>query len=193
MTDRSIAIIGAVVLVILALTALQLTRGGRGGGVLAYKRFEGLVSGAPQNLRVETNAINSDGWFRREYTCDGPDKTPNVVVKGIPSQAKAVALIMYDPDAPIGTFIHWLAVAPAKGGEIAFPTSNMVEGKNDFRRIGYGGPCPPRGHGPHRYYILVLALDKDPRLSRGFTLNALLQQAKGHVISWGYTMGRYQR
>ena len=161
--------------------------------MLADERFESLVSGAPQGLQVYTNAVNSDGWFKREYTCDGPDRTPHVVVKGIPSQAKAVAIIMYDPDAPIGTFIHWLAVAPAKGDEITFPTNNMIEGKNNFRRIGYGGPCPPRGHGPHRYYLLVVALDKNSSLHRGFSLNELLSSVKDNVVSWGYTVGRYQR
>jgi len=187
-------ILAVVLIIAIIASACILLYGHRGaGGMLADKRFDDLVSGIPKELQVETSAIGPDGWFKKEYTCDGPDKTPKVLVKGVPDGAKAVAVIMYDPDAPIGTFIHWLAVAPAKGGEITFPTSGMVEGKNDFRRIGYGGPCPPRGHGPHRYYILALALDKDPGLSRGFTLDALLQQAKGHVISWGYTMGRYQR
>ena len=187
-------ILTIVLIIAIIASACILLHGHKGaGGMLVDKRFENLVSGIPQGLQVETNAIGPDGWFKKEYTCDGPDRTPQVVVKGVPEGAKAVALIMYDPDAPIGTFIHWLAVAPASEEEVVFPSNSVVNGVNDFRRIGYGGPCPPRGHGPHRYYILALALDKDPKLASGFTLNELFEQAKGHVVSWGYTMGRYQR
>jgi len=164
-----------------------------GGGELADPRMEALVKGAPRTLEVSVDAIGSDGRFLPEYTCDGADKPPRVTVRGVPENARAVALIMYDPDAPIGTFIHWLLVAKASGGEIVLTSGSGVEGRNDFRRTGYGGPCPPRGHGEHRYYFLVLALDDEPNLQPGFTLKDLEKAVKGHVIAWGYTVGRYSR
>jgi len=161
---------------------------------LADPRMEELVSSAPQALRVSVEGLDSLGArFPVEHTCDGPDRAPRVRVEGIPAGARAVALIMYDPDAPIGTFIHWLAVQPVEGGEAVFPSPGAVEGRNDFRRTGYGGPCPPRGHGVHRYYFLVLALGEVPGLRRGFSLRDLLRAARGRVLAWGYWMGTYSR
>ena len=155
--------------------------------------MEALVSGAPMGLRVSVQGV-VDGWFQREYTCDGGDRVPRVVVEGVPVEARAVALIVYDTDAPLGTFVHWLAVAPHDGGSrVVFPSPGAVEGRNDFGRVGYGGPCPPRGHGAHRYFFLAVALDGDPGVPRGFGLDDLLSRARGHVVSWGYAVGRYKR
>ncbi|MEB2837091.1 MAG: YbhB/YbcL family Raf kinase inhibitor-like protein [Desulfurococcales archaeon] len=184
-----------IVLVALLVVGMALAWASRqrgGGGVLVDKRFEDLVSGAPESLRVSVEGIGADGRIAVEYTCDGPDRAPRVEVSGVPADAKSVALIMYDPDAPLGTFIHWLAYQPA-APTVSFPSPNAVEGRNDFRRIGYGGPCPPPGHGPHRYFFLVLALDRDPGLSRGYTLNQLLNTIRGHALAWGYAMGTYSR
>ncbi len=182
------------VIVIGALIGLWLhsKRGGGVGGVLVDRRFEDLVAGAPQNLGVKVEGIKANGRIAVEYTCDGADRPPKVEVSGVPADAKSVALIMYDPDAPIGTFIHWLAYQPA-APTVSFPSPASVEGRNDFGRIGYGGPCPPRGHGEHRYFILALALDRDPGLGRGFTADQLLASARGHVAAWGYAMGTYSR
>ena len=188
-------VLAAAILVVAVLGVLGLTlhrNRGVGGVALVDPRMEALVEGAPESLRVGVSGI-VDGWFEREYTCDGGDRVPRVVVEGVPSSARAVALIVYDPDAPRGTFIHWLAVAPAGGDTVVFPSEGMVEGRNDFGRIGYGGPCPPRGHGPHRYFFLALALDRDPGLARGFRLGQLVDAVRGHVLAWGYSMGRYER
>jgi Raf kinase inhibitor-like YbhB/YbcL family protein len=168
-------------------------KSGGASGLLVDRRFEELVSGAPQSLTVEADGIRGGSRFPVEYTCDGADRAPSVVVSGIPEGAAAVALVMYDPDAPLGTFIHWLAVEKPGGGRAVFPSPAAVEGRNDFGRIGYGGPCPPRGHGEHRYFLLALALDRDPGLGRGFRLGDLLAAARGNVVAWGYTMGTYSR
>ena len=168
------------------------SRGGGVGGVLVDRRFEDLVAGAPESLGVKVEGIGGDGRIAVEYTCDGADRAPRVEVSGVPANAKSVVLIMYDPDAPIGTFIHWLAYQPA-APTTTFPSPAAVEGRNDFRRIGYGGPCPPPGHGSHRYFFLALAVDRDPGLSRGYTLSQLLNAVRGHVLAWGYSMGTYSR
>ena len=159
---------------------------------LADPHIESLVRGLPSTLRVSVDGI-AGGWIDTRHTCDRGDKPPTVVVEGVPENAEAVALVMYDPDAPIGTFIHWLAIARAGGQNVTFPWQAIVEGRNDFRRIGYGGPCPPRGHGPHRYFFLALALDRDPGLKRGFTLRDLEDAVRGSIIAWGYNMGKYER
>ena len=162
--------------------------------MLADKRMEEIVEGVQESLKVSVEGLPSRGSkFPVEMTCDGLDRAPRVSIAGLPSDAKSVALIMYDPDAPAGTFIHWLAVQPSPGWEAYFPSERALEGRNDFGRLGYGGPCPPRGHGEHRYFFLALALDVEPKLSRGFTLEDLLYEAKGHVTAWGYAMGTYSR
>ncbi len=192
-----VVVVAVAVLALAAAVGLWASRGGGGGvaaGGLVDSRFEGLVSGAPESLRVEVEGLEGVGSrIPREYTCDGPDRAPEVRVSGVPGGAAAVALVMYDPDAPLGTFIHWLAVARASGGSAVFPRDAVVEGLNDFGRLGYGGPCPPRGHGSHRYFFLALALDRDPGLPRGFRVDSLLNAARGHVLAWGYAMGTYSR
>ena len=159
---------------------------------LADPHIESLVIGVPPTLKVSIDGI-TNGWINTSHTCDGEDKPPTIVVERVPKNARAVALVMYDPDAPIGTFIHWLAIAQASGQAVIFPGQAKVEGRNDFRRIGYGGPCPPKRHGPHRYFFLALALDRDPGLKRGFTLTDFENAVRGRIVAWGYSMGRYER
>ena len=172
------------------LLALMLPRGG--GGVLVDERFEDLVSGAPMKLSVRVEGIGPDGFIGREYTCDGENRIPRVTVQGVPAGASSIALIVYDPDAPYGTFIHWLAIAPANT-TVELPGEAKAHGRNDFGSIGYGGPCPPRGHGAHRYFFLAVAVDKDLDLKNGFTLEDLLREARGHVVAYGYSVGKYSR
>ena len=127
--------------------------------------------------------------------------SPPLRWSGAPPGTKSFALIAYDPDAPGGTFVHWVLYdIPAGRAELpeAVPRSERVEGVglqglNDFGRVGYGGPCPPPGHGPHRYFILALALERAPRLPPGFTLEQLLGAARGRVVAWGYAVGVYER
>ena len=164
-------------------------------GVLVDPFFEELVAGTPQSLKVKVEGLPDMGSvFPVEYTCDGRDTPPRVTVTGYPGSARSIALVMYDPDAPIGTFIHWLAYNPScEGEECVFPGPGVVEGRNDFGRIGYGGPCPPRGHGAHRYYFLALALGEAPKLGKGYKLRDLARAVRGKILGWGYWMGRYSR
>ncbi len=162
-------------------------------GELADERFSGLVEGLPKSLEVSVEGVGADGFIDPVYTCDGADRPPRVAVTGIPGGVSHVVLIMYDPDAPGGTFIHWLAVEPVRGSQAVFPGLAMVEGLNGFGRLGYGGPCPPRGHGVHRYFFLVLALSGDPQLSPGYRLGDLLDAAKDKLVAWGYSVGKYSR
>jgi Raf kinase inhibitor-like YbhB/YbcL family protein len=134
------------------------------------------------------------------HTCDGEDLSPPLQWSGIPDRAMSLALICDDPDAPAGTWAHWVLYGlPPATTELAegVPASDTLpggarQGINDFRRAGYGGPCPPRGS-PHRYffrlYALEAPLDLPPRASK----QDLLRAMEGHVLGQGELMGTYRR
>ncbi len=136
------------------------------------------------------------------YTCDGDDVSPPLRWSKTPSGTKSYALVMYDPDAPIGTFIHWVIYnIPAAINELpeAVPAEEQIEGLgvqgvNDFGNIGYGGPCPPPGHGEHRYFFALHALDVDKvDLPPRATAAKLIDKIKKHVIGYAVLMGTYSR
>src|SRR6185503_10473075 len=102
-----------------------------------------------------------------------------------------LALIMEDPDAPRGIFVHWLLWDLAPHNSIVEKTHEGISGKNDFGKIGYGGPCPPSG--THRYYFRVFALDNSPDLQTGADKDTLLGAMKGHIIAKGELMGLYSK
>ena len=162
---------------------------------LAYDVAEELVAGAPKTLSVSASLVASPGGFiEKEYTCDRMEKQPQLTIEGLPEDTKSIAVVMYDPDAPMRTFIHWLQIVPHRGGANATITpGDGVMGLNSMGSTDYYPPCPPQGSKPHRYYILVLALDRDPGLPQGFTIDDLKRTAEGHVLAWGYTYGLYSR
>lgn len=130
-------------------------------------------------------------------TCDGEDISPALHWVGEPSGTKSFALIMDDPDAPGGTFNHWLnwdipadVHALLEGSEVAVARSGI----NDFGKRGYGGPCPPKGGGPHRYFFRLFALDTPILgLSKGAKRSALDKTLRKHVLAETQYMGRYER
>ena len=161
---------------------------------LVDDRFISLVHNAPQTIKVSTNAVIEDNRIHIAHTCDGDNIMPIVTASHLPENTKSLALIVYDPDAPRGTFIHWLVVLNDVHGWIyTLLSEKMIEGTNDFGHIDYDGPCPPHGDKPHRYIFLVLALDKNLELERGFTLDDLLSSARNHVIAYGYLIATYSR
>jgi hypothetical protein len=118
----------------------------------------------------------------------------------VPPAAKSLALICDDPDAPMGTWVHWvlydlppdtpgLAEGVPKTRELA---NGAKQGLNDFKLVGYGGPCPPPGK-PHHYFFKLYALDTKPALNPGLTKTDLLKEMNGHIIAEGELMGTYQR
>ncbi|MET1127719.1 MAG: YbhB/YbcL family Raf kinase inhibitor-like protein [Thermoproteota archaeon] len=157
--------------------------------------------GAPRTIEVASPAFEEGERIPPRFTCDGDDVSPRLEWRGTPPEAKSLAIVMYDPDAPGGIFLHWLLydVNPqARDLEEAVPKRSFVEGVgkqaiNDFGRVGYGGPCPPPGP-PHRYVFVVAALDVD---TLGFPGGAsgweVLEAMRGHVIAYGYTFGVYSR
>ncbi len=136
-----------------------------------------------------------------EYTCDGADRSPHLAWSDVPEGTESFVLIMDDPDAPIGTFTHWVVYdIPADVTELTqnvpkVPDWNGIkQGYNDFRRIGYGGPCPPRGHGPHRYFFRLYALNiRTLGLPAGARRREVETRMQGHVLATAEYMGTYER
>jgi Raf kinase inhibitor-like YbhB/YbcL family protein len=133
------------------------------------------------------------GTVPREFTCDGANRFPRLQWNTPPSGTQELAIELLDPDAPGGTFTHWLVygIPPAISGLAAVP-ARAAEGVNDFGRRGYGGPCPQRGPA-HHYHFVVLALDTRLGLAAGATRSELESRASGHVLARGELVATYQR
>ena len=131
----------------------------------------------------------------RRFTCDGEDRSPQLSWQGVPGAAVELALLVEDPDAPGGTFVHWVlwALDPTTTslGQGEVP-AGAQEGRNDFGRTGYAGPCPPRGRA-HRYVFSLLALAQRLSLKPGATAEALRREARGKVLAEGALTGTYGR
>lgn len=144
-----------------------------------------------RNLKVFSTVFSHNGHIPPEYTCDGKDINPPIEVSDIPDGTKTLALIMEDPDAPRGTFDHWIVWNIPPNEAIAEETNPGISGLNDFGKTGYGGPCPPSG--VHRYFFRVFALDVKLDLPAGTDKQALLDAMHGHILATGEIMGLYQR
>lgn len=147
-----------------------------------------------------TSAAFKDGeMIPQKYTCDGADVSPPLHWQGLPDGTRSLTLICDDPDAPMGAWVHWVLYnIPPDAAELPenVPTDRILDngakqGMNDFKRLGYGGPCPPGG--THRYFFKVYALDIEIGLEPGATKAELLKAMEGHVLDEGELMGRYSR
>lgn len=144
-------------------------------------------------MQVISSAFKPGEAIPSIYTCDGMDLSPPLTFKGVSKGAKSLALIVDDPDAPVGTWVHWVVwnMDPSIG-EISQGEEIVGEkGKNDFGRLNYGGPCPPRG--THRYYFKLYALDKRLNLKEGSSKKELEKAMEGHIIEEAQLMGIYSR
>ncbi|MEW6723007.1 MAG: YbhB/YbcL family Raf kinase inhibitor-like protein [Candidatus Micrarchaeota archaeon] len=148
-------------------------------------------------MRLESGAFRMGSAIPKKYACEGENTSPPLNFSDIPPKTKSLALVCDDPDAPMGTFVHWVLwnIRPdMKGiGEGESAKVFCVEGSNDFGRAGYGGPCPPRGHGPHRYFFKLYALDSMLSLNPGATEAELENAMKGHILEKAELMGTYER
>jgi Raf kinase inhibitor-like YbhB/YbcL family protein len=151
-------------------------------------------------MQVSSPAFSDGQAIPANFTADGADKSPELRWGGAPTNTQSFALICEDPDAPRGTWTHWVLFnLPADTPSLPEGVATDKElpgggrqGKNDFGKIGYGGPSPPKGP-PHRYYFKVYALDAKLDLSAGATRKQVLDAMKGHVQAEGQLMGRYGR
>ncbi len=152
------------------------------------------------SLALKTAAFPEGGEIPKKYTCDAADVSPSLSWSGAPAETRAFALLAEDPDAPVGTWTHWVIWnIPAKATALpeGVPKTEVLpdgarQGRNDFKRIGYGGPCPPPGK-PHRYFFRLYALDTTPDVKAGASRTELERAMKGHVLSQAELMGKYGR
>jgi hypothetical protein len=153
-------------------------------------------------LRISSPAFADGGPIPRAHTCDGADLSPPLVWSGLPEATKELALIVEDPDAPRGVFIHWVlyqlppsvSTLPAglpRDAAITQPV-RARQGLNDFQQAGYRGPCPPKGPA-HRYVFKLLALDAELDVPAGASKAVLLKAAEGHILDRATTTGKYGR
>jgi hypothetical protein len=149
---------------------------------------------AMASIQITSTAFQNNGTIPRQYTCDGQDINPPLVIEDCPKGTKSIALICDDPDAPVGIWVHWVIwnifpdVKEIK--ENIVPTGAIV-GVNDFRQNRYGGPCPPSG--THRYFFKVYALDTMLGISPNSTKADLEKAMKGHILGQGELIGLYKR
>ena len=146
-------------------------------------------------MRLTSSAFTNEGIIPARFTCDAEDINPPLSWQDAPAGVRSFALVVDDPDAPLGTWTHWtLWNMPSSAnsiGERQIPPGS-VEGKTSFGRSGWGGPCPPSG--THRYFFRLYALDTTfESLSASTTVSALMNTMKGHVMATAELMGRYQR
>jgi Raf kinase inhibitor-like YbhB/YbcL family protein len=149
-------------------------------------------------FQLFSTAFADGGWIPALHTCEGADLSPALEWSGEPDGTHSFALIVDDPDAPAGTWNHWLLWdIPSKTHNLPHgfkPGTVGVSGRNDFGRIGYGGPCPPKGHGPHRYFFKLYALGVETLGLREGTKRPDLDRAMaGRVLVEAQFMGRFER
>ena len=145
------------------------------------------------NMKLSSSAFEDDEAIPSEYTCDGADVSPPLTFSDVPENTKSFVLIVDDPDAPMGTWVHWLIwnipankTVFSKGENITFS-----QGRNDFGKLDYGGPCPPSG--THRYFFKLYALDTTLELNEGATKKQLESAMAGHILEEAQLMGTYKR
>jgi Raf kinase inhibitor-like YbhB/YbcL family protein len=156
--------------------------------------------GASVSLELSSPAFVQGERIPKEFTADGRNVSPPLKWSAAPEGTKSLALVCDDPDAPMGTWVHWVLYnLPANAQELSqgVPTQNTIangakQGKNSFQKIGYGGPAPPPGK-PHRYFFKLFALDTTLNLDPGADARKVQSAMQGHILGQGELMGQYSR
>ncbi|HEY3249967.1 MAG TPA: YbhB/YbcL family Raf kinase inhibitor-like protein [Ignavibacteria bacterium] len=151
------------------------------------------------NIKIKSAVFEEGGMIPKKYTCDGENISPPLSWADAPDGTKTYALICDDPDAPAGTWVHWVMYnMPANTKELSEAVSakknidnGAIQGINDFRKTGYGGPCPPGG--THRYFFKIYALNTSLDLRGDVTKDQLLSAMSGHILAEGQLMGKYSK
>lgn len=152
------------------------------------------------SLVVKSAAFSAGQPIPKAFTCSGRDQSPRIEVEKMPASARTWLVIVDDPDAPGGTFVHWViwnlparvhGLGPSVATRAELPDGSR-QGQNDFGKLGYGGPCPPPG-APHHYRFRVMALDSSLSLSPGASAADVERAARGHVVAEGTLIGTFRR
>lgn len=152
-----------------------------------------------QTITIESSAFKNGGFIPIQYTCKGKNISPPLSWRNFPKRTASFAIIADDPDAPMGTWVHWVYYnipssvmsLSQKIETVKKPDVGGFQGTNDFHKIGYGGPCPPSG--THRYFFKIYALDIKLSLASGATKKALLKAMEGHILLEGSLMGKFSK
>jgi len=144
-----------------------------------------------KELKVTSPTFQNNGFIPRKYTCDGADVNPPLNIEGLPEGTKSLVLVVDDPDAPRGTWDHWVVWNIPPTQKIEEDSVPGTEGINDSRRHSYGGPCPPSG--THRYFFKIYALDTRLDLSSNSRKRDAERVMTGHVLAKGEIVGLYSR
>jgi Raf kinase inhibitor-like YbhB/YbcL family protein len=158
-------------------------------------------SSMKKTLTVTSRSFKQAERLSQNYTCDGANISPHIAWSAVPAETKTVAVICDDPDAPAGTWIHWVIynLQPTKKELPEAVSASKIAalggllGKNSFGAIGFGGACPPVGHGVHHYFFKVYALDMLLPLAQGATSVQVEAAMQGHILAQGELMGTYSR
>lgn len=152
---------------------------------------------------VVSSVFKDKEFIPKKYTCEGQDVNPELVISNIPDGAKTIAIICDDPDAPIGTFVHWvLWNYPVNGPIVNIPEAlpkveklqnGAMQGYNDFGKVGYNGPCPPKGHGVHHYHFKIYAVNTLIELKGKVTKKELEKALSGRILAQAEIVGLYER
>ena len=169
--------------------------GGWQGNVILDAKGAGSMT-----FSISSSSFSQCGEIPRKFTCDGADVSPELTWTTPPAGTQSFALIADDPDAPAGTWTHWvlydlppqITVVPEGMSKVDEVPSGGRQGRNDFRKIGYGGPCPPPGK-PHRYFFKIYAVDRMLNLKPGSSKQEVEQAMQNHILGQAELMGKYQR
>jgi len=155
---------------------------------------------ALSDMKLTSTAFADGGAIPRQHTGEGTDVSPALAWTHAPAATRSFAVICHDPDAPLVTaagtcgYVHWVLYnIPAGVTALAEGDPGYTQGKNDFGNPGYGGPMPPNGHGTHRYYFWILALDRDLQLEPGLGMYELLARIEPNLIAMNRLVGTYRR
>jgi len=171
---------------------------------LDFDTYQSLIPMTPKKqgdleMQISSTAFKDGKAIPEKYTCDGEDVSPPLEWTSVPEETKTLAIICDDPDAPMGIWVHWV-VFNVPGDLVQLPENvppereldiGAIHGMNDFKKIGYGGPCPPSG--THRYFFKIYALDADLDLPFGATKGHVMLSMEGHVLDEAHIMGTYRR
>lgn len=144
-----------------------------------------------ENMKLTSSEFENDKWIPKKFTCEGDDINPTLIIEDIPVRTKSLALIVDDPDAPMGTWVHWVVYDIPAVPRIEEDSVPGKQGINDFDRKDYGGPCPPSG--THRYFFKIYALDKQLALGGMVDKKALEKAMQGHIVDKAELIGLYKK
>jgi len=185
-STKTIIILTAIILISASFAIIRLT--------ISPKKYIPNQNTPSNTMKLSSPSFENNGYIPPKYTCDGQNISPELEISDIPENAKSLALIVDDPDAPAGDWVHWLVwnINPgtAKIGEGEIP-QNSIQGLNDFGKNNYGGPCPPSG--THRYQFKLYALDINLSLPQTAGKKDLLRAIDTHIIEQTMLIGLYSR